>query len=782
MNSLTVTIPATVIPILIAAFAAYALAWMRFPGRALLIAVIIGLLVVPLQMSLIPLLKLYNGVGVFFGVPVKTYLGIWLAHTGFGLPFAIYLLRSYIAGLPRELMESARIDGASDFEIFVKIVLPLSFPVLASFAIFQFLWVWNDLLVAMVFLGTEADQIVLTGQAQRAARLARRRLGNPHDLGLRHHHRAADRVLLAAALLRARPAGRLGQGRLTCRRRSAASTTSRAGAAAGPRLVARRGDLPDLSALASRIRNGDGIGDLDGHHPAGCRYVADLGVDAIWLSPVLHLADGRLRLRRLRLLRRRSDVRHARRFRRAGRRGAPARPQGDHRPGALAHLRPASLVQGEPRRAATTPRPTGTSGPTPSRTARRPTTGCRSSAARPGSGTRAAQQYYLHNFLAEQPDLNFHNPRGAGRAARRPCASGWSAASTASASTPSTSTSTTRAARTIRRCRRSERNASTAPAVNPYDFQEHLYDKTQPENLGFLEALPRAARRVSGDRARSARSATRSASLEIVAAYTAGGDKLHMCYTFDLLGAANSQRRACPHACSRRSSSGRRTAGSAGPSPTTTWCAMSRRWAQASADTRRAVASSSSALLLSLRGSVCLYQGEELGLTEAELAFEDLQRPLRHPLLAGIQGPRRLPHADGLGATASRMPASRRPSPGCRCRPSICRCAVDAQQGDPASVLAHYRRFLAFRRAHPACAKGDIEFLAADGDVARLHARARATSRSSAPSISAHEPAVVDLGRKAKLAAARRTRLSRRARRTARSRLPAYGAWFGRIA
>jgi len=164
MNSLTVTIPATIIPILIAAFAAYALAWMRFPGRALLIAVIIGLLVVPLQMSLIPLLKLYNGVGTFFGVPSKTYLGIWLAHTGFGLPFAIYLLRSYIAGLPREIMESARIDGASDFEIFVKIVLPLSFPVLASFAIFQFLWVWNDLLVAMVFLGTEADQVVLTAK------------------------------------------------------------------------------------------------------------------------------------------------------------------------------------------------------------------------------------------------------------------------------------------------------------------------------------------------------------------------------------------------------------------------------------------------------------------------------------------------------------------------------------------------------------------------------------------------------------------------------------------
>jgi alpha-glucoside transport system permease protein len=164
INSLTVTVPATVIPIMIAAFAAYALAWMRFPGRALIIAVIIGLLVVPLQMALIPLLQLYNGVGLFFGVPSKTYLGIWLAHTGFGLPFAIYLLRSYMAGLPRELMESARIDGASDFEIFVKIVLPLSFPVLASFAIFQFLWVWNDLLVAMVFLGSGSDQLVLTGK------------------------------------------------------------------------------------------------------------------------------------------------------------------------------------------------------------------------------------------------------------------------------------------------------------------------------------------------------------------------------------------------------------------------------------------------------------------------------------------------------------------------------------------------------------------------------------------------------------------------------------------
>ncbi|PZM11970.1 carbohydrate ABC transporter permease [Rhizobium tubonense] len=163
INSLTVTIPATIIPILIAAFAAYALAWMEFPGRALMIALVVGLIVVPLQMSLIPLLRLYNEIGTFFGVPSKTYPGIWLAHTAFGMPLAIYLLRNYIAGLPREIIESARVDGASDFDIFVKIILPLSFPALASFAIFQFLWVWNDLLIAMVFLGTNKDQLVLTG-------------------------------------------------------------------------------------------------------------------------------------------------------------------------------------------------------------------------------------------------------------------------------------------------------------------------------------------------------------------------------------------------------------------------------------------------------------------------------------------------------------------------------------------------------------------------------------------------------------------------------------------
>ena len=146
-NTLTVTIPATIIPILIAAFAAYALAWMDFRGRALLIAVIVGLLVVPLQLALIPLLKFHNFIGIG-----KGYLGTWMAHTGFGLPLAIYLLRNYMVGLPKDIIENAKVDGATDFQIFTKIILPLSFPALASFAIFQFLWTWNDLLVARVFL------------------------------------------------------------------------------------------------------------------------------------------------------------------------------------------------------------------------------------------------------------------------------------------------------------------------------------------------------------------------------------------------------------------------------------------------------------------------------------------------------------------------------------------------------------------------------------------------------------------------------------------------------
>ncbi len=157
INTLTVTIPATVIPILIAAFAAYALAWMDFPGRGVLIAAVVALLVVPLQLALVPMLQLHNRIGIG-----QSFLGIWLAHTAFGMPLAVYLLRNYMVGLPRDIIESAKVDGATDFEVFTKIVLPLSFPALAAFAIFQFLWTWNDLLVAKVFLPSADEAKVMT--------------------------------------------------------------------------------------------------------------------------------------------------------------------------------------------------------------------------------------------------------------------------------------------------------------------------------------------------------------------------------------------------------------------------------------------------------------------------------------------------------------------------------------------------------------------------------------------------------------------------------------------
>jgi alpha-glucoside transport system permease protein len=176
LNSLAVAVPATVIPIAIAAFAAYAFSWMDFRGRYVMFVAVVGLLVVPLQMALIPILRLYTGGGRLGPVPlipdldlVGTYPAVWLAHTGFGLPLAIYLLRNYIGSLPSEIIESARIDGADHFTIFWRLIVPLSVPALAAFAIFQFLWVWNDLLVALVFLGGTEDVRVLTVSLQALA-------------------------------------------------------------------------------------------------------------------------------------------------------------------------------------------------------------------------------------------------------------------------------------------------------------------------------------------------------------------------------------------------------------------------------------------------------------------------------------------------------------------------------------------------------------------------------------------------------------------------------------
>jgi len=159
INSLFITIPSTIIPILVAAFAAYAFAWMEFRGRNILFIIIVALLVVPLQMTLIPILRIYNRLGLS-----GSFFGVWMAHTGYGLPFATYLFRNYFGGLPRDLFESAYIDGASRSKVFFRIVLPLSVPAIASIAIFQFLWVWNDLLVALIYLGGTEDVAPMTLQ------------------------------------------------------------------------------------------------------------------------------------------------------------------------------------------------------------------------------------------------------------------------------------------------------------------------------------------------------------------------------------------------------------------------------------------------------------------------------------------------------------------------------------------------------------------------------------------------------------------------------------------
>jgi len=150
LNSMAVTIPSTIFPILISSFAAYAFSWMDFKGRQWLFALLVGLQVVPLQMTLIPVSRLFAQFGLN-----GTFQGIWLFHTGFGLPYAIYMMRNFLGSLPRELFESAYLDGASHWTAFTKLAIPLSVPALASLAIFQFLWVWNDLLVALVFLGGE---------------------------------------------------------------------------------------------------------------------------------------------------------------------------------------------------------------------------------------------------------------------------------------------------------------------------------------------------------------------------------------------------------------------------------------------------------------------------------------------------------------------------------------------------------------------------------------------------------------------------------------------------
>jgi alpha-glucoside transport system permease protein len=160
-NTIYITVPATLLVVLVASLAGYAFAWMDFRGRDWLFLIVIGLLVVPVQVGLIPIARLYGDIGIF-----GTILGVVLFHVAFGLPFAIFLLRNYFAGIPRDLLEAARMDGGTEFTIFRRVILPLGLPAIASLTIFQFLWVWNDLLVALVFADRNSQPLTVALQQQ----------------------------------------------------------------------------------------------------------------------------------------------------------------------------------------------------------------------------------------------------------------------------------------------------------------------------------------------------------------------------------------------------------------------------------------------------------------------------------------------------------------------------------------------------------------------------------------------------------------------------------------
>jgi alpha-glucoside transport system permease protein len=161
VNTFAIAIPSTVAVVVVGALAAYAFSWIAFPGRDGAFIGVVGLIVVPLQMGLVPVARLYNELGIF-----GSTLGVVLFHVAFGLPFAIFLLRNFFAGIPRELLEAARLDGASEARIFTRVMLPLGLPAIASLAIFQFLWVWNDLLVALIFARTSSAPITVAIQQQ----------------------------------------------------------------------------------------------------------------------------------------------------------------------------------------------------------------------------------------------------------------------------------------------------------------------------------------------------------------------------------------------------------------------------------------------------------------------------------------------------------------------------------------------------------------------------------------------------------------------------------------
>ncbi|AMS39250.1 alpha glucosidase [Aminobacter sp. NyZ550] len=382
-------------------------------------------------------------------------------------------------------------------------------------------------------------------------------------------------------------------------------------------------------------------------------------------------------------------------------------------------------------------------------------------------------QYYLHNFLAEQPDLNFHNrdvqdalldvtrfwlDRGVD--GFRLDTINFYFHSAGLEDNPALPPE--------------QRNDQTAPAVNPYNFQDHIYDKSRPENLEFLarfravlDEYPAAA--AVGEVGDSQRG------LEVVASYTAGGDKVQMCYAFDFL------------APEKISAAKVRTVledfGKAASDGWSCWAFSNHdvvrhasRWGMGEAD-RTAYLKVISALLMSLRGSVCIYQGEELGLTEASLTFEDLQDPygIRFwPEFKGRDGCRTpmVWNKDAVNGGFSRakpwlpVPADHLAK------------AVDTQEGDAASLLEHYRRFLAFRRSHPALAKGEIAFLKAEDDVVAFTRREGNEEVVCVFNLGS-APANIDLGGRG-LQPLPGHGLDGNANAGA-VRLGGYGAWFGRF-
>ncbi|MCX8571727.1 MULTISPECIES: alpha-amylase family glycosyl hydrolase [Hyphomicrobiales] len=382
-------------------------------------------------------------------------------------------------------------------------------------------------------------------------------------------------------------------------------------------------------------------------------------------------------------------------------------------------------------------------------------------------------QYYLHNFLAEQPDLNFHNrdvqdalldvtrfwlERGVD--GFRLDTINFYFHSAGLEDNPALPPE--------------ERNDQTAPAVNPYNFQDHIYDKSRPENLEFLarfravlDEYPAAA--AVGEVGDSQRG------LEVVASYTAGGDKVQMCYAFDFL--------APEKISAAKVRSVLEDFGKVASDGWSCWAFSNHdvvrhasRWGMGEAD-RTAYLKVVSALLMSLRGSVCIYQGEELGLTEANLAFEDLQDPY---------GIRFWPEFKGRDGCRTPMVWNKDAANGgfSKVKPWLpvpadhLAKAVDTQEGDAASLLEHYRRFLAFRRAHPALAKGDISFLKAEGDAIAFSRREGNEEIVCVFNLGS-TPATVDLGGRG-LQPLQGHGLDGKTDAGA-VRLAGYGAWFGRF-